>query len=218
VLLGTIIGVWGATKVSPLAAVALTLIGFVVALFGWRAAAYQAMENREIREHLEKLVSVTEPSPKNILVAAAAKILDLEHQQKVLRDSLAELQDERASRWPRLTESQGKQFVTALKELPIKERPPVVYFFQNPFLADCLEFAGSLCRLVQEAGWSANIFQEVLRRDAIPTNGIQIHGDPSLPELRVLKRAFKQVGLSYQESTNFRVGTVEVRIGARNPR
>jgi hypothetical protein len=76
ILLGALMGIWGPHDATAIAIWILASV--VVASFGWRAGAGQAKQSREIHENLGKLVRVTEPSPVNILTAAAAKILTLE--------------------------------------------------------------------------------------------------------------------------------------------
>jgi hypothetical protein len=92
-LAGTGMGLWGA-HMSGMAEALWVLIGFAVAGLAWRASAQQVRVGREIQENLGKLVSVTEPSPVNVLAAAAAKILTLEHAQNEATSKLSNLQEE----------------------------------------------------------------------------------------------------------------------------
>lgn len=84
VIIGTAAGLWGPT--SMMGKFAWAAIGLVIASFAWRASAKQTRQSREITKNLGKLVSVTEPSPANILAAAAAKILELEGGINDLKD------------------------------------------------------------------------------------------------------------------------------------
>lgn len=102
ILAGTGMGIWGPRTVPAI--VIWLVIGGLIAIFAWRASAQQVMQSRLIAENLGKLVSVTEPSPVNILTAAAAKILTLE----------SEINSVKEGQWRSISARQKKAFHDSL--------------------------------------------------------------------------------------------------------
>lgn len=177
ILAGTILALWGITQVSALAAIIWLAIGFAIALLAWRASAHQVRDGREIRENIGKLVSVTEPSPKNILAAAAAKILTLEHSQTELK---GELDEWKGRDWRRLREDEKASLTGKLKLLGKHS----IRILSNRHVAPS-ELAGDLYRAFESAGWVVNLFEllpktvETLDLDdqkRVSASGIQVFG------------------------------------------
>ncbi len=144
VVAGTIMGLWG-TGMSPSVAIAWVAIGLAIAGLAWRASAHQVREGREIRENLGKLVNVTEPSPVNILAAAGAKILTLEHAQDELK---SQLDDWTRVFWRRMRDDEKVALKGSLAQLG-KHSVRIV----NAERVDCTEVAGDLRGVFESAGW-----------------------------------------------------------------
>ena len=143
VLAGIAQYLWGPPGVT--ARVVWILVGLGIAYFAWRAAVDQEKEAQDIATNLGKLVSVTEPSPKNILAAAAAKILTLEHSQTQLA---AQLDQIRAREWQRLTNAQKTDLAERLRKIG-----PHTVWIVRPQNLDCIALAADFDSVFREALW-----------------------------------------------------------------
>jgi hypothetical protein len=159
IVMGTLMGLWG-TGMSNWVGGVWVVIGCAIAALAWRASAHQAREGRLISENLGKLVNVTEPSPANILAAAGAKILTLDHAQTELTAKLGELQkelDETKSHQRReLSLNQRsvlKTTIEALQQRHGKEflRIPVIYNFM---VNDARDYAEQFAEVLSACGVS----------------------------------------------------------------
>jgi hypothetical protein len=146
IVAGTIMGLWG-TGMSTWVGVLWVAIGCVIAIVAWRASAQQVREGRLISENLGKLVSVTEPSPVNILAAAAAKILTLESEINALKR-----QQQR-----NLSQDQIETMSAYFDSVPFEEKSAIWVFFRrnNP---EATLYAKQLGRFLSDqrlgGGWS----------------------------------------------------------------
>jgi hypothetical protein len=175
VLAGTIMGLWGVTKVSLVATVVWLLVGTVIAGLAWRASVGQARQGRLVVENLGKLVSVTTPSPVNIIAAAGAKILTLDHEISELK---AELQ--RQSR--RTLSPAQKEAIT--KSLQESKEYLAIGILLRADNAEADEYARQFSLIFSHLGMGGALYPYNLPEDL---TGLVIRvEDPKAPPSRVL--------------------------------
>jgi hypothetical protein len=152
VLLGSGLGLIGVRNMSG--ATEQFWIGATIAvtIMAWATGARQVSRERsskeqdnEIEKSLGQLVSVTQPSPVNIIQAAAAKILDLEGQLK---------QIQRGS--PRsITAEQWDAMSSILCELPTHV-PQIIVLFREEYF-EAASYAREFARIFQYHGIGGSI-------------------------------------------------------------
>jgi hypothetical protein len=152
VLLGSFLGLIGVGKMNAVTERFWIVATVAVAMMAWRTGARQVFRERlsseqdnQIEKSLGQLVSVTQPSPVNIIQAAAAKILDLEGQLK---------QIQRGS--PRsITAAQWDAMSSILCELPIRV-PQIIVLFREEYF-EAASYAREFARLFQYHGIGGSV-------------------------------------------------------------
>ena len=123
------------------------------------------------------------------------------------------------SRWRSLTEEERSEFVSTLKELPITNSQwPQLMLFPDFTHHDSVELTHTLAQLCSEAHWGAPVFSDALgnsRRNRPP--GITIYANRDRPDVQTFMRALQKIGLQSRLEHQEQKGTVEVRIGRKNP-
>ena len=173
-LVGTVLAIF-----HPVAGVWVSIwvgAGILIALFAWRAGAWQSRDTREIRENLGKLVSVTEASPSNIIAATAAKILELEHKTATLPKLEADLKaanetirQHEETNWYGISHEMKRELTQALGAFRGRS-----VWVQHTGQQDCYEMAIDLAEAFREAGWQvAPIGRQAT---ASATRGLEVLG------------------------------------------
>jgi hypothetical protein len=203
IIAGTVMGLWGTGMGNPVGAL-WVLIGCAIAALAWRASAHQAKESRLISENLGKLVSVTEPSPANILAAAGAKILTLDNE-------LRQLKEQMASRWRSLTDQEREDFVATLRGFKIQANGggPTVMMFPDHTRHDAVELSHTLSTLCHDVDWYGMSYQNPLQKGVHCPPGLTVHADQNRLEVQTFLRAYIQ----YRLEGEVHLGTIEITIG-----
>ncbi len=188
VLAGTAMGLWGVTNVSPLATAAWLAIGFVIAGLAWYASAQQVKQERAIADNLGKLVNVTEPSPRNILVAAAAKILTLDHEISELKGELAAC---KSREWAFPTEGQKDRCVRIIKRTGHEEVGQQRISLLRDDLPDCVYVTDEFEKIFSKAGYK--FIKETNRHDKPIPPGVWVYAPPGHPDAGVLIRGLAEI-------------------------
>jgi hypothetical protein len=192
VLLGSFLGLVGVGSINALIEGVWITASVVVALMAWRTGARQVHRERladqqakDIKNSLGKLVSVTEPSPSNVIAAAAAKILDLEKQLKdIQQDSPRSIS---AEQWDAMS--------SILRELPSRV-PHIIVLFREEYF-ESARYAREFVSLFQFHDIGGAILPNPIPPLTADVNGLVLRYDSSQQKPDIITRLSRALTLAH---------------------